>query len=52
MIIHRITSIKEIKEKDKRLDEVEKELKEKDLENKRAIAEVYDMVLENGGDAK
>lgn len=41
----------QLKEKDKTIEELKEELKKKDLENKIALGELYDMITK-GGDGK
>ena len=47
----RITVPKELSESEAKIKELEKELEKKDLENKIALAEVYDMIIKKGGGA-
>lgn len=47
----RITVPKELQESEAKIKELEKELEKKDLENKIALAEVYDMIIKKGGGA-
>ena len=42
---------KELSESEAKIKELEKELEKKDLENKIALAEVYDMIIKKGGGA-
>ena len=47
----RITVLKVLSESEAKIKELEKELEKKDLENKIALAEVYDMIIKKGGGA-
>lgn len=47
----RINVPKELSESEAKIKELEKELEKKDLENKIALAEVYDMIIKKGGGA-
>lgn len=47
----RIVVPKELSESEAKIKELEKELEKKDLENKIALAEVYDMIIKKGGGA-